>query len=88
MGNRRAALRSTARLADAGTSLEERKLSAGETTIVHEFVAHGAARPAAAKHGFVAIQPLLADFAMTRLDRKQHRFPIAAGFANAHGTAV
>jgi hypothetical protein len=50
-----------------------------------EFVADSAPGPAAAEHGFIAIQPLLADFALSRLNREQHRLPLTAGFSDAHG---
>ncbi|ALA57015.1 hypothetical protein NITMOv2_0579 [Nitrospira moscoviensis] len=50
-----------------------------------EFVAHGAAGPAAAEHRLVPIQSLLADLAMARLDGEQHRLPVAAGLSDAHG---
>lgn len=52
---------------------------------MHEFIADSAAGPATTKDGFVAIQSLLTDFAMSRLDREQQRFPLTARFANAHG---
>ena len=53
-----------------------------------KFIAHGTAGPAATKHGFVPIEALLADFAISRLDRKQHRLPVTTGFSDAHGARV
>ena len=88
MGSGRVGVDRPASLADAGPRLEERKLSARKAAVVNELVAHRAPRPAAAKHCFVAIESLLAHFAMTRLDRKQHRLPVAASFSDAHGPAV
>ena len=49
-----------------------------------KLVAHRATGPAATEHCFVPIQPLLADFAISRLDREEHRFPITTGFSNTH----
>jgi len=86
MGHSR--LSRAAGLADAGPGLEKREFSARETTIMHEFVAHGATGPAATKHRLIPIQALLADFAVSRLDRKQHWLPITASFPDAHGTGV
>jgi hypothetical protein len=31
---------------------------------------------------------LLADFAISRLDREEHRFPITTGFSNTHSGGV
>ena len=81
-------LGSTARLADTGPGLEERKLSARETAVMHELVTHCTPRPAATKHRFVAVQPLFADFTMTGLNGEQHRLPITASFPDTHGTGV
>jgi hypothetical protein len=53
-----------------------------------KLVAHRATGPAATEHCFVAIQPLLADFAISRLDREEHRFPITTGFSNTHSGGV
>ena len=75
-------------LADAGAGLEKREFSARETTVMHEFVAHGATGPAATKHRLISIQALLADFAVARLDREQHWLPITTSFPDAHGTGV
>jgi len=51
---------------------------------MHEFVAHRAAGPAAAEQCFVPIQTLLADLAMARFDREQHRLPLTAAFPDTH----
>jgi hypothetical protein len=77
-----------ASLADAGPGLEKREFSARETTIMHEFVAHSATGPTATNHRLISIQALLADFAVSRLDREQHWLPIATSFPDAHGTGV
>jgi hypothetical protein len=53
-----------------------------------ELVAHRAAGPAASKQRGVAIQTLLANFAMARFDREQHRLPFAASFSDTHGRGV
>src|SRR6478735_7954566 len=53
-----------------------------------EFVAHGATGPAASKHRLIPIQALLADCAVSRLDRKQHRLPITTSFPNTHGRSI
>lgn len=84
----RVGLASAAGLADTGPSFEKREFSARKTTIMHELVAHGATGPAPAEHGFIPIQPLLADFTIAGLDGEQHRLPVSARFPDAHGTAV
>src|SRR6476620_6952308 len=53
-----------------------------------EFVAHGATGPAASKHRLIPIQALLADCAISRLDRKQHRLPITTSFPDTHGRSI
>lgn len=87
-GSLRVGLRGSTGLTDAWPSLEERKFSAREATIVDEFVAHRTTGPAATEHRLIAVQSLFANLAITRLDRKQHRLPIATGFPDTHGQAV
>jgi hypothetical protein len=55
---------------------------------MHELVTDRATGPAASEQGLVPIQALLADFAVPRFDRKQHRLPLATGFSDAHGKKV
>jgi len=53
-----------------------------------ELVADGATGPAAAEHGLIAIQSLLADLAISRLNREHHRLPITTGFSDTHSAGV
>jgi hypothetical protein len=55
---------------------------------MHKLVAQGTTGPAAAEHRFITVQTLFADFAMTRLNREQHRLPFSACLSDAHGTGV
>ena len=55
-------------LANARTRLEKTDFPAGETTVMHEFVAHGTARPSATPHRFVAIKALLTNLAVPGLN--------------------
>lgn len=75
-------------LADARSCFQKRDFPAGEATIVDEFVADGAPRPSTTEHRFVTVQTLLADFAMSRFNREQHRLPVPTGFSNTHGSGV
>lgn len=75
-------------LADSRSRFQKGDLSAGETSIVDEFVADRAAGPSATEQRGVSIEPLLADFAMSRFDREQHRLPLSAAFSNTHVAGV
>ena len=67
---------------------EKRDLSAGQTTVVNEFIAHRAAGPPAAEQRRIPIEALFTHLAMSRLDPKEHRLPFAARFSDAHGKGV
>lgn len=56
----------------------------GEATIVDEFIADGTAGPPAAQKGLIAIEPLVANLTVPRLNPQQHRLPISASFSDAH----
>ena len=73
---------------EPGALLEKLRLPAGQAAIVDELVANGAARPAAAEERDIPVQPLVADMARPGLDSQQHRFPLAAEGANAHGGSI
>ena len=49
-----------------------------------EFVADATTGPTATENGLVAIEALLAHFAMARFDREQQWLPRPAGFSDTH----
>ena len=53
-----------------------------------EFIADRAAGPAAAEQRRIPIEALLTDFAVPRLDPKEHRLPFAARFSDTHREGV
>jgi hypothetical protein len=55
---------------------------------MNELVADSAAGPSTSQHRLVPIQSLLTNFAMSRLDRKQHRLPITTGFSDTHEGSI
>ncbi|MCS6295060.1 MAG: hypothetical protein H8K09_02375 [Nitrospira sp.] len=80
---------SFAGFANARALLEETDFPARKTTVVDEFIAHGAPRPAPSEHRFVAVQALVADLAVSGFNPEQHRLPVTATIAkNIHGAEV
>jgi hypothetical protein len=77
-------LGSAAGFAHAGAGFQERDFAAGQTAIMDELVAQGAARPPAGEKRLVAVEPLLADCAVPGLNPQEHRLPIPAAFSNTH----
>jgi hypothetical protein len=49
-----------------------------------ELVAQGAARPSAGEKRLVAVEPLLANLAVSGFNPQHHRFPTPAGFSDTH----
>jgi hypothetical protein len=74
----------TAGLAHAGASFQERDFTAGQTAIMDELVAQGAARPPAGEKCLIAVEPFLADCAIPGLNPQEHRLPSPAAFSDTH----
>jgi hypothetical protein len=53
---------------------------------MNKVLAQGAARPAATKKRFVAIELFLTDLAVPGFNPQQHRLPVPAGVSNTHNT--
>lgn len=80
---------SFAGFANARALLEETDFTARKATIVDEFIADGAPRPAPSEHRLVSVQALVADLAVPGLNPEQHRLPVTAAIAkNIHGAEV
>jgi hypothetical protein len=74
----------TTGLAHAGAGFQERDFAAGQAAVMDKLVAQGAARPAAAEKRLVAVEPFLADLAVSGLNPQQHRLPLPTASSNTH----
>ena len=71
-------------LAHAGAGFEERDFAAGQAAVMDELLAQAAARPAAGKKRFVAVEPFLADLAVPGFNPQQHRLPFPVAISDTH----
>lgn len=74
--------------ADTRTLFQKLDLPAGETTVMHEFVAPGAAGPSAAQESHISVQSLAAHVADPWLNAEQHRRPFSTSKSNAHERSI
>jgi len=49
-----------------------------------ELIAQGTARPAAAQKRLIAVEPFMANLAVSGFNPQQHRLPVSATFSNTH----
>ena len=85
----RGSLAGLAGLANTRALLQETEFPARKATIVDEFVADRATRPAPTEHRLVSVEALVTDLAVPGFNPQQHRLPVTTAIAkNIHGAEV